>query len=106
MWVQRRLARASPGVSGKGGQFEETVRGGLGVVPRGLTDARFLRVPWTSEQQGLQQSRGPERADGRREGGAGRAGRAPGCGHGGWAGRGPVPKDPSQRGDSGSPGSR
>lgn len=72
MWVQRRLARASPGVSGKGGQFEETVRGGLGVVPRGLTDAGFLRVPWTSEQQGLQQSRGPERADGRREGGAGR----------------------------------
>lgn len=72
MWVQRRLARASPGVSGKGGQFEETVRGGLGVVPRGLTDAGFLRVLWTSEQQGLQQSRGPERADGRREGGAGR----------------------------------
>lgn len=41
-------------------------------MPNGLADAGFLRVSWTSEQQGLQQSRGPEGADGRREGGAGR----------------------------------
>lgn len=42
------------------------------MVPNGQADAGFLRVPWTLEQQGLQQSQGPEDADGRREGGAGR----------------------------------
>lgn len=43
----------------------------LGWCPKGRLVLCFWRVPWTSEQQGLQQNQGPEGAEGRREGGAG-----------------------------------
>lgn len=42
MWVQRWLARAGLGVSGEGGQFEETVGGGPRMMPKGLAGAAFL----------------------------------------------------------------
>lgn len=48
----------------------------------------FWRVPWTSDQQGLQQSQGPEGAEGRREGGVGRQGA---WRRTGWVGR-PRPR--------------
>lgn len=44
----------------------------LGWCLKGWLVLGFWRVPWTSEQQGLQQSQGLDGVEGRREGGAGR----------------------------------
>lgn len=61
---------------GGGGGKEDSLRRRLGVdlgwCLKGWLVQGFWRVPWTSEQQGLQQSQGPEVVEGRREGGAGR----------------------------------
>lgn len=95
MWVQRWLARAGPGVSGKGDSLRRRLVEDLGGAQR-------AGWRWVSEGPLALRSRagvgcgGDQRmqAGGAR---AGRAGRAPGCGQGGWAGRGPRPQGPLAR---------
>lgn len=79
MWVQRWLARAGLGVSGEGGQFEETVGAGPRMVPKGLAAARFLEGSLDLRNSRVCSRAGDQRVQ---RGGvrAGRAGRAPGEG--------------------------
>lgn len=66
----------------------------LGVDPKGLAGAGFLRVPRTSEQQGLQQSQGPEGAEGQARGRGGQAERLA-VGRVGWQAEAPSRGTPS-----------
>lgn len=61
-------------LAGKGDSLRRRLGVDLGWCLKGWLVLGFWRVPWTSEQQGLQQSQGSEGAEGRREGGAGRQG--------------------------------
>lgn len=54
MWLQRWLARAGLGVSGKGDSLRRRLGVDLGWCLKGWLLLGFWRVPWTSEQQGLQ----------------------------------------------------
>lgn len=75
MWVQRWLARAGPGVSGEGGQFEETVGGGPRMVPKGLAGVGFLEGSLDLRSAGSAAEPGTRGCRGEARGRGGQAGR-------------------------------